>query len=60
MKIAGIIFIVLQIIAVIGGIIGAANGGRNPFAGGIWELIGYFIFGIIGVILLVLHHNNKK
>ena len=60
MKIAGIILIVIQIIATVGGIIGAVAGGTNPFAGGFWGLLGYFAFGIIGVILLIIHHNRKN
>ena len=58
MKIAGIILIVLQVVAVIGSFIG----GRNPFKGGIPELIGFFLLGIIGVILLIAYYikKNKK
>ena len=58
MKIAGIILIILQIIAVIGSFIG----GRNPFTVGIPELIGFFLIGIIGVILLIVYYvkKNKK
>ena len=56
MKIAGIVLIVLQCLGVIGGIIV----GRNPFAGGIAEAVGYFLFGIVGVILLVADHMRKK
>ena len=58
MKIAGIILIILQIIAVVGSFIG----GRNPFTVGFPGLIGYFIFGIIGVILLIIYYvrKNKK
>ena len=58
MKIAGIIFIVLQVIAVIA----ALMGGRNPFKADFFELIGYFMLGIIGVTLLIIYYvkKNKK
>lgn len=57
MKIAGIVLIVLQALVVLGSLIG----GKNPFAGGIFEIIGYFLVGIIGVILLVIGiKKNKK
>ena len=58
MKIAGIILIILQVIAIIGSFLG----GRNPFTSGFLEMIGYLISGIIGVILLIVHHikKNKK
>ena len=58
MKIAGIIFIILQVIAVVGAFIG----GRNPFKASFFELIGYFIFGIIGATLLIIYYvkKNKK
>lgn len=58
MKIAGIILIVLQII----GVIGAFIGGKNPFSGNFLEIIGYFLTGIIGVILLIADYikNNRE
>ena len=58
MKIAGIILIILQVIAVIGSFLG----GGNPFKTGFFGLIGYFIFGIIGTILLIVYSvkKNKK
>ena len=58
MKVAGIILIVLQVIAFIGSFIG----GRNPFTAGIPEMIGFFLIGIIGVILLISYFikKNKK
>ena len=58
MKVAGIMLIVLQIVAVIGSFIG----GRNPFKTGLIELIGFFLMGIIGIILLIAYYikKNKK
>ena len=56
MKIAGIILIVLQVLAVIGSLIA----GRNPFKAGLIELIGYFIFGIIGITLLIIYYIKKN
>ena len=54
MKKAGIVLICLQVLGVIGGI---ANGSLESMlsagAGGIAQLIGFFLPGIIGVILLV-------
>ncbi len=59
MKIAGIILIVLQVLAVLGGI----STGEAPFlnisgAADIFAVLGYFLPAIIGVILLV--KANKK
>ena len=58
MKIAGIVLIVLQVLAIIGTVIA----GRNPFKAGLLELIGYFSLGIIGVTLLIIYYvkKNKK
>lgn len=56
MQIAGIILIVLQVV----GIIGALIGGRNPFSGGFFETLGYFLIGITGVILLIVARIRKK
>ena len=58
MKIAGIMLIILQVLAVIGSFIG----GRNPFRAGFLQLIGFFLLGIIGVILLIVYYvkKNKK
>lgn len=53
---AGIILVVLQVIAVIGSLIA----GGNPFAGGLFGTIGYFLFGIIGVILIIVGISRKN
>lgn len=59
MKIAGIILIVLQVLAVWGGIsTGEAPFLNIPGAAHIFEVLGYFLPAIIGVILLV--KANKK
>ena len=50
MKIAGIILIVLQIVAIMGGGIPT---------GGVAVLLGYFLPGILGVFLLVKSSNKK-
>lgn len=59
MKIAGIILLILQVIAIIGGIF---NGSlpemiRNAE---IIQLIGFFFFGIIGAILLAVSVKKKN
>ena len=59
MKIAGIILIIAQILALIGrGIFCAVSG--SPFFQSVPQAFGFFIFGIIGVILLIVHANKKK
>lgn len=63
MKVAGIVLIVLQIVAIIGGVSSCIANGGTSLSGGpglIFELIGFSIFGIIGVILLIKDHNRKK
>ena len=56
MKIAGIVLIVLQCVAVISSFIS----GKNPFNNGFLYLIGYFLCGIVGVILLIVAHKRKN
>ena len=55
MKITGIILITLQVIAIISRIIQQKSFLELGFLG----LIGYFIFGIIGIILLVKSQKKK-
>ena len=50
LKVLGIILIILQILAIIGG---GIPGGSLPF------LIGYFAPGIIGVILLIVSRKKQ-
>ncbi|MBR4309032.1 MAG: hypothetical protein IKT58_05505 [Oscillospiraceae bacterium] len=50
MKKAGIILVVLQVVALLG--LAAGNGIDSVFNGGIAKTIGFFIPAIIGVILL--------
>ncbi len=54
MKIAGIVLIVLQVLALIGGGIPAVGG-----VYGLGYLLGFFLPGIIGVILLVKAGKKK-
>ena len=56
MKIAGIILIIIQIISLIPAIIT----GDNIFAYGLANLIGRCLFGIIGVILIIIPSRKKK
>lgn len=56
MLIAGIVLIVLQVV----GLAGSFIGGHNPFNAPILEVIGYFLAGILGVILIVFHCLRKK
>ena len=56
MKIAGIILIVLQVVVTLTSLVA----GGNPFAGGLFGTIGYFLCGIIGVILLIVYHKRNK
>ena len=55
MKVAGIILIILQVVAVISRIIQGGFAGMSFF----W-LIGYFLVGIIGVILLVVDYKKNQ
>lgn len=55
MKIAGIILIILQVVALISKIIQGGFAGMSFFA-----LIGYFLMGIIGVILLVVDYKKNQ
>ena len=55
MKIAGIILLVLQVISLIPAIIT----GDNIFQNGLANLVGRFIFGIIGGILLVIAYRKS-
>lgn len=50
MKVAGIILIILQVLALFGTIMGDGIG--SLFSGGIAYMIGYFLPAIIGIILL--------
>ncbi|MBE6784929.1 MAG: hypothetical protein E7538_01665 [Ruminococcaceae bacterium] len=59
MKKAGIILIVLQVIALVGGIAGGSLS-LTPNALGIAELLGFCLPGIIGVILLIKAKKNNK
>ena len=54
MKIAGIVLICLQALAVFGAIVG----GGLPT--GIAELLGFFAAGIIGIILLIVAKKKEK
>lgn len=58
MKIAGIILIVLEVLALVGGI---ANGSIPDMVnkGEFISLIGFFIPAIIGIILLIKAKNKK-
>lgn len=56
MIISGVILIFLQILSLIAPI----TTGRPIFNGNIFELIGYFSFSIIGIILLVIGIRRKK
>lgn len=56
MLIAGIVLIILQCL----GVASAFIGGRNPFNAHPVELLGYFLVGIIGVILIICHYVRKK
>lgn len=60
MKIAGIVLIILQIIALAGG---ALEDGGMSSGGGltrVFYMLGYFLPGIIGVILLIKGINKEK
>ena len=56
MKIAGIILIILQIISLIPSI----AAGDNIFSHGFANLLGRFLIGIVGVILLVIAHKRER
>jgi len=55
-KIAGIILIILQIISLIPSI----AAGDNIFSHGFANLLGRFLIGIVGVILLVIAYKREK
>ena len=56
MKKAGIILLIIQAISLIPAIIM----GDNIFENGIANLIGRLSFGIVGVILIILHYKKKR
>lgn len=56
MKIAGIILLVVQVLS----IIGTAMAGDNIFDYPFPNLIGRFIFGIVGIVLLVIYYKRKR
>ena len=56
MKNVGMFLIILQIIAIISRIVQKGS----FFNGGILELIGYFSFGIIGIILIITSKRKNK
>lgn len=53
--IAGWILVAVQCMGIFGTLLSG-----NSFPSGIPGLIGFFLFGIIGVILLVLGYKNKQ
>ena len=55
MKIAGIILLILQAISLFPVLVTGDGFSGHVFA---WY-IGRFLFGIVGVILLVIHHKRK-
>ncbi|MDO5399474.1 MAG: hypothetical protein Q4F17_00650 [Eubacteriales bacterium] len=58
MKVFGIILIVLQVVAVTQGVPGLGEG--NIGLAGLAETLGFFLPGIIGVILIVRANSKKK
>ena len=56
LKIVGIILLALQAISLFPALIS----GDNIFLGGIPNLIGRLIFGIVGVILLIIAHKKEN
>ncbi len=57
MKIAGIILLICQAMSVIGSLLA-----RDPLLGDgnfAW-ILGRYSFGIVGVILLIIHHKKNK
>ncbi len=57
MKIAGIVLIILQVVSLIPAL---ATGDSIFGDGNIAWLLGRFIFGIVGVTLLIVHHVRNK
>lgn len=58
MKVIGIILVVLQIIAILGGIVNGSI--TNLFTGNIPYLIGYFFPGILGVVFLAAAKKRQE
>jgi len=56
MKIAGIVLLILQVIS----FIPALLTGDNVFGNGVANLLGRFIFGIVGAVLLIIAHKRNK
>lgn len=56
MIITGIILIALQILAIASSLIG----GNNPFQQGIAGTLGYFLIGIIGIVLIIIGCRRKN
>ncbi len=56
MIIAGIILICLQVII----IVVPYAVGSNPLGGSLPNVLGYLIFGIIGIILLIVGYRRKQ
>ena len=56
LKIAGIVLLVLQVFSLIGSI----AGGVPLYNGSIANLIGRFLFGIVGVILLLIAARKSE
>jgi len=56
MKIAGVLLLVLQVVS----LIPSLASGDNIFENGIPNLLGRFIFAIIGVILLIIAKKKNK
>lgn len=56
MFVTGIILVIIQVI----GIISSFIGGKNPFQGGVTHFLGYFLFGIIGIVLIVVSKKREK
>jgi len=62
MKIAGIILLVLQAVALFGSVVNGSISTMFSISGGyaVGRLLGYFLPAIIGVILLVKANKKKK
>lgn len=56
MKIAGIVLLILQVIS----LIPALLTGDNVFGNGVANLLGRFIFGIVGAVLLIIAYKRNK
>lgn len=52
----GVVFVVLQILAVGSSFLS----GKNPFERGVADGLGYFLIGIIGVILIIVGYRRKS